>query len=202
MHFHEPLPRAEEVDSLLICGGGMNTDQANIHPWLNEERKLIEQVLKRGGRVIGLCLGAQLTAEVLGAKVSHYKDWEIGWHDIHMKVVPGLAGFEVPQTMKFFQWHCDVFELPSGAKRIAWNDWWQNQAYLWNDQALCFQFHPETNQRRVQAYADDKELPITGNVQTAVQITAGGAIYQPRMQRWFERTLEGFLLAKQTICKF
>lgn len=193
---NQPLPKPDDVDDLILCGGSMNVDEEHHHPWLKEEKKLIEAVLKKGGRVVGLCLGAQLTAEVLGAKVGPHTDWEVGWHPVQLKQVPGLQGFETPRELSVFQWHRYVFEIPDGAQRIASNDWWENQAYLWKKQALCFQFHPETDLAWNRECALDRGLPSTGRSQTAEQILEQGPRLQPTMQAWFESVLEGFLIIR------
>lgn len=188
------LPNADEVDDLVICGGSMNVDEEALFPWLKQEKKLIEQVLKKGGRIVGLCLGAQLSAEVLGAKVKCHHDWEVGWQPVQLNVQAGLQGFEAPRTIPVFQWHRYVFDLPSGAKRLAQNDWWENQAFLWKDQVLAFQFHPETDLDWNRECALDRGLPTTGRTQSASEILKLGEELQPGLERWFHSVLEGFLI--------
>lgn len=194
MDLGQPLPKPEEIDDLIICGGSMNVDQESRFPWLRAEKKLIEDTLDKGGRIIGLCLGAQLGAEILGAKVGPHRDWEAGWQPVQLSVQPSLAGFEAPQPISVFQWHRYVFDLPAGAKRLASNSWWENQAYLWNDQVLGFQFHPETDLDWNRECALDRGLPTTGRTQTSEEILELGPILQPRMERWFAHVLEGFLI--------
>ncbi|MBX2988450.1 MAG: type 1 glutamine amidotransferase [Bdellovibrionaceae bacterium] len=194
MSEREPLPKVDEVDALIIAGGEMNVDQEHLHPWLREEKRLIEAALKQGKPVVGLCLGGQLLAEVLGAKVGPRGDWEAGWLDVDLQVKPGLAGFEAPGRLKVFQWHGYVFETPAGATRLAGNAWWPHQAFVWDNLALGFQFHPETTLAWSEECANDAELPKTGHVQSREEILRDGPLHQPPLQRWFERTLEGFLI--------
>lgn len=197
MDLCEALPSAEDVDALVICGGSMNVDEENRFPWLRDEKRLIESVIKKGGRVVGLCLGGQLSAEVLGATVKRHRDWEVGWHPVDLAVHPGLQGFEAPRSMPVFQWHRYVFELPAGAKRLAGNDWWETQAFLWKDQVLGFQFHPETDLAWNRECALDRGLPTTGRSQSPEEILRLGEELQPRLERWFHSVMEGFLLSSR-----
>lgn len=192
MHLNDSLPSTNEVDHLIICGGSMNVDEEAKHSWLNPEKKLIESVIRNGGKVLGLCLGGQLAAEVLGGKVGPHHDWEVGWHDMNIEAVPGLAGFETSRTLPVFQWHRYRFETPPEALRIASNPWWGHQAFLWNKQVLGFQFHPETDLDWNRECALDRGLPTTGQSQDPETILRLGEKYQPAMQAWFTTVLDGF----------
>lgn len=192
MDLGHPLPHVQDVDDLVICGGSMNVDEESKFPWLKTEKKLIEDVLAKGGRIVGLCLGAQLTAEVLGASVHPHLDWEVGWHPVQLRPQNGTTNSEVSLDLPVFQWHRYVFELPAGAERLARNSWWENQAFAWKEQVLGFQFHPETDLKWNRECALDRGLPTTGQTQSAEEILRLGELHQPKMQKWFEQTLQNF----------
>src|SRR5690606_32591469 len=114
-------------------------------PWMKEEKKLIEKAILKGKRVIGICLGAQLIADVLGARVFPNKEKEIGWFPIELteegQKSPFFAGFNKTETV--FHWHGDTFEIPKGAEHIASSKVCENQAFLFDHKVLGLQFHLE-----------------------------------------------------------
>src|ERR1700734_4367059 len=75
----DALPALGEFDLLVVMGGEMNIYQYRDYPWLKPERQLIAAAMQAGKRVIGICLGAQLSADALGARVTQNRSWEIGW---------------------------------------------------------------------------------------------------------------------------
>lgn len=191
----ETLPHHESIDALVVCGGGVHVDQEDEYPWLRAEKKFIEECMKRRIPVMGLCLGGQLCAQVLGASVyPHPGGWEVGWYDIDILPVDGLVGFENEQTLKFSQFHRYIFEAPLDSQVIALSDWWRVQAFQWNKQVLAFQFHPERTLAGNRRGALDPDRPSEGRVQTCEQMLADGDACQPAAAEWFMRVCEGFLL--------
>lgn len=192
----EALPEPQANQSLILCGGGVHPDQEAQYAWLKPEKKFIEDHIKLGNKIVGLCLGGQLCAQILGAKVYPHKDqWEVGWWDVTLHETPGLKGFEQTKAMKFSQYHRYIFENPKEAKIVASNDWWPVQAFLWKQQILGFQFHPERSLEGNVDCAMDIDLPTLGQTQTKEQIIAGGTLHQPMSAKWFTSVLNGFLLA-------
>src|SRR3990172_9270172 len=78
-HAGDPLPSLAGIDWLVVMGGPMGVHDHGRHPWLTDEKRLLEAALARGLRVLGICLGAQLVAEALGAAVRPHRVKEIGW---------------------------------------------------------------------------------------------------------------------------
>lgn len=139
------LPGVEEIDALAIMGGPMNVYQYRDHPWLLREKRFVEQAIGAGVPTIGVCLGAQLIADVLGARVAQNPQIEIGWFEVQTvteRVRKGLLR-DLPARFMAFHWHGDTFDIPSGAIRIAESRACRNQAFEYARHVLGFQFHLE-----------------------------------------------------------
>lgn len=148
------LPSPEEIDLLIIMGGPMGVYDEDKYHWLKPEKKFIEQVISKGKKVLGICLGSQLLAEVLGGKVYKNKEKEIGWFDIHFtpQAKTDLFFSDYPEDMKVFHWHGDTFDLPAGANHIAYSEACRNQAFTYNDQVVGLQFHIEATRKSIEEF--------------------------------------------------
>ena len=144
-------PDIGKYHALIVLGGPMMPDRSDVHPHLAVEMHCIEEALKRGIPVLGICLGAQLLAHTLGGDLQPSEAWEIGWYDLH----PASAAtqdslfrhLDAPQPV--FQWHGYTFDLPPGAVRLASSAAVPNQAFRYNQNAYGFQFHLELDQRLI-----------------------------------------------------
>jgi GMP synthase-like glutamine amidotransferase len=139
------LPSLDALDWLIVMGGPMNVDEEVAYPWLREEKQIIARAVQSGKVVLGICLGAQLIAAALGAKVAPNAYKEIGWLpvDLSPKVRnhPLFEGF--PANWVTFHWHGDTFELPTGAVPLASSRACRNQGFIYRDRVVGLQFHPE-----------------------------------------------------------
>ena len=188
-------PNLEKYHSLVICGGGMNVDEEHLHPWLHSEKKLIETAMKKNMPTIGLCLGAQLIAEVLGAKVHRHSVIEAGWHDIHIDpTVHHKINFS-KKILRAFQWHSYAFETPLSAIRFAHNEITPNQGFLYQDHVVATQFHPETTIDWTEACLLDPDYPQGTFCQNPEQVRAKNKT-QPELQSWYFQLLEQYLQQK------
>jgi len=150
-HNFERDPDAEvDVDryrGLIVLGGPMNVEDQDRRPHLKTELKAIERALEQGKPVLGICLGAQLLAHVLGAPVQRHAQAEMGWYDVRMSAdgrsdpVLGAAGEQLP----VFQWHSYSYELPNGATHLARTETCEQQAFRFGSNAYGFQFHLEAD---------------------------------------------------------
>ena len=133
-----------EYGAILVCGGPMHAGDEARHPWLRAEREFLRRVLDSETPVLGLCLGAQLIANVLGAPVFDAPEPEIGWHEVVMESNAAWDPIcaELPPSFHAFQWHHQAIILPSGGTALARN-LVGLQGYRVGDRAWGFQFHPE-----------------------------------------------------------
>ena len=150
------LPFIELFDTLIILGGPMSVHDEKEYPWIAQEKDLIRRAIERGKRVIGICLGAQLIAEVLGATVSKNTFREIGWMPI-TKTAEGknhelLSG--IPDTIHVFHWHGETFNLPKGATRLFSSEACENQAFSYGDNVLALQFHLEMTSEAIKTISE------------------------------------------------
>ena len=133
-------PDMEEVDFLIVLGGPMGIYDEADHPWLVAEKAALKKALDRDTPVLGICLGAQLIADALGAKVTRNEHEEIGWFPVE-----GAEGGELfPKSFTAFHWHGDTFGIPEGAKLLASSTACRNQAFAYGDKVVGLQFHLET----------------------------------------------------------
>lgn len=151
----EDLPTAESIDWLIVLGGPMNIYEDHNYPWLTPEKNLIEQVIKLNKPVLGICLGAQLIADVLGARVYQGDHKEIGWFPIGINTNKSEVFNNLPEQLTVFHWHGDTFDLPANATHLAQSEGCQNQAFIYNNKVLGLQFHLEVTKTNVQALVDN-----------------------------------------------
>lgn len=176
----EPIPEASDVSQLIVLGGTMNVDQEREHPWLRDEKKLLEAHLRSERPVLGICLGGQMLARVLGARVTRNRGWEIGWHPVRFG---GSAGSGDPREVELFQWHEDTFEIPAGARRLASSAACENQAFAYGPRALALQFHPEVDEAWIRLALADVALPDAGALDRIQEPEAMLADVAPRVER-------------------
>lgn len=139
-----PIAPVEMVDWLVVLGGPQNVNDEKNHPWLVAEKRYIADAIERGKAVIGVCLGAQIVANVLGARVTPNRYREIGWHAIELTDA-GMSSFGTgsPRELDAFHWHGDTFDLPDGAEHLASSAACTNQMYRVGDRVLGLQCHFE-----------------------------------------------------------
>jgi GMP synthase-like glutamine amidotransferase len=161
------LPALQDIDALLIMGGYMNVDEEQQFPWLKEEKRFIAQAIAAGKKVIGICLGSQLIAAALGAKVYKGAEKEIGFFPITFNkealAHPLFNHFGNPYTA--FHWHGDTFDLPANAQLVASTGVCKHQAYHIGNNVLALQFHFEMNEPVIEVMMkhDGHELDEAGS---------------------------------------
>jgi GMP synthase (glutamine-hydrolysing) len=153
----EPLPGHDEVDGVVAMGGPMNVDDLVGYPALATEREWLAEAVGRDIPLLGICLGAQLLARALGARVRRGKRPEIGFAtvevgDPHDPIVGALA----PSTT-VFHWHRDVFDLPAGARPLASSAQTEYQAFRYG-RAWGVLFHPEADSDLVEGWLRVPEM--------------------------------------------
>lgn len=154
-----PLPAAPDLDvpGLVVLGGPMNVDETDKYPHLAAEVDWIRAALERELPILGICLGSQLLAKALGARVYANGVKEIGWYDLELTPAaasdPLFAGCRSP--LKVFQWHGDTFDLPPGAVHLAESPACRHQAYRFGACAWGLQFHIEVTRDMVHEWLDE-----------------------------------------------
>ncbi len=149
-----PLPKIDDLSHIVLLGGPMNVYEEEEYPFLKEEDLFIREAIRRGKRLLGICLGAQLIAKSLEAKVSKACRKEIGWYNVSLTRLgvrdPLFSGF--PKTFPVFQWHEDTFETPEGADLIVTSDPVPNQGFRFGKDVYGLQFHLEVTPEMIKEW--------------------------------------------------
>ncbi|MFV0538564.1 MAG: type 1 glutamine amidotransferase [Dysgonomonas sp.] len=176
MYEEHIFPSLETFDLLVVMGGPMGTYDEEIYPWLKGEKEFIRQGIDADKAVLGICLGSQLIANALGARVYAASEKEIGWWPVAFtdSSAQELFGGE-EKSSKVFQWHGDTFDLPDGVKLLASSDIFPNQAFLYKDNVLALQFHFEATEESCNDIIDSgfDELPEGEYIQSKADILSG-----------------------------
>lgn len=176
----DSLPAVDEIDLLIALGGPMSVNDERQYPWLRDEKRFITDAILADKAVLGICLGAQLIANALGARVSPGVHKEIGWFPVAAEAA--VAGnFRFPPSLFAFHWHGETFDLPTNAVPLASSEACVRQAFQVGRRVLALQFHLETTPESAAALiahcAD--ELVAQPFVQTEEQLRAvPGSAYQ------------------------
>ena len=177
----QELPDPREIDFLIIMGGPMSVNDEAKFPWLSLEKNFVRELIRAGKPVLGICLGAQLIANAIGAKVFPNAVKEIGWFPIQSCEGVGEKAFQFPQTKRVFHWHGETFDMPTGAIRLARSLACENQAFQIGRRVIGLQFHLETtpeSAREMVSHCGDELIPGRF-VQSGEEIlSAGREIYQ------------------------
>ncbi len=195
----DAMPSIDRYKGLVVLGGPMNVEDRERLSHIETELRVIERTLEQGKPVLGICLGAQLLAHVLGGSVRHNGASEIGWHAVRTTsagaqdpVLAPLAGLQ-----KVFQWHSYTFEVPPEAQLLATGEACMNQAFRYGDNAYGFQFHLEMDRDLIHRWLDlernQRELASPGVAQNAHEIRAQTETHVETMQAVAHRVFNNFL---------
>ncbi len=159
----DAVPELGSFTHLLIMGGPMAVYEMHKYPYLINEAQLINAAIKANKHVLGVCLGAQMVAHALGARVYAGGRKEIGWYEIALTadgmndpLMSSLA-LDGKSAARVFQWHGDTFDLPAGAVRLASSDLYPNQAFRYSDRVYALQFHIEVTPKIVSDWLKDEK---------------------------------------------
>lgn len=184
----------ESLDLLVVLGGPIGVYDDALYPFLAAEQQLIRQRLASGRPLLGICLGAQLIAHVLGARVYPMGHKEIGFSPLSLtdagqdSPLAELAGVPV------LHWHGDQFDIPEGAEHLAFTRLGAHQAFALGRQVLGLQFHLEADPARIESWllghaselhgAGIDPRTLRSQAQDArTQLVAAG---QRALRRWLE----------------
>jgi GMP synthase-like glutamine amidotransferase len=145
------LPEQNDFDTLIIMGGPMNIYEEKKYPFLKYEKKFIEKSIKNNKKILGICLGSQLLADVLGSKVYKNKEKEIGFFPIKLTETGINSTYfnGIQKEFMVFHWHGDTYDIPKTAKHLAYTDVCHSQAFSYNENVIGLQFHFELNEESI-----------------------------------------------------
>jgi GMP synthase (glutamine-hydrolysing) len=154
-------PQLGDEAGLIVMGGPMSVYDHGRLPHLAQEMRLVESALELRRPVLGVCLGSQLLAHVLGARVYPGQAMEIGWHWVQLSPAAkqDLTWESAPEQFYGFHWHGDAFDLPSGATLLASSELTPHQAFRFGASAYGILFHMEVTASEIDelaaAFPDD-----------------------------------------------
>jgi GMP synthase (glutamine-hydrolysing) len=198
-HTGDPLPSLDSFDLLVVMGGPMCTRDVDDFPWLAAERDFMLEACNAGKGVLGICLGAQLLAEALGASVTRNSCKEIGWWPVDLTdAARELALFaNWPESVEPYHWHGDTFGIPDGALPIGSSRACAHQGFVVEDGRIVgLQFHPELSLPQIQEIVDRSSAETYASewCQLPEQFLANSTAAQNIVDPWF-----GFLDAFATV---
>lgn len=199
----ETLPPLQEVDGLMVMGGPMGVHDDHCFSWMVAEKKYIEQAIRADKAVLGVCLGAQLIAHVLGAQVSANREKEIGWFPIELNP-PNVRNHPLnvlSQRTTVLRWHGDTFAIPQGAVHLARSRACENQAFGYGPQVVGLQFHLEIGFPQIERLVRQASHDLTEGsfVQDPQEMIALASSYAPPLNAALFRFLDAFLTQTKII---
>jgi len=144
LYNNEKLPNQNDFDFLIVMGGPMGIYDYEKFSWLKEEQDFISAAIDNKKKVLGICLGSQLIANSLGSRVYKNSFTEIGWFNCKRK--SSYIDDLFPEIIFPFHWHGDTFDLPDKATHLFESEGCKNQAFIYDNRVLAFQFHLEATE--------------------------------------------------------
>jgi GMP synthase (glutamine-hydrolysing) len=195
----DDLTAAGDPDLLVVLGGPIGAYEDEAYPFVSEEARLIARRLDARKPTLGICLGAQLMARALGARVYPSGLKEIGWGRIDLTPA-GRASPLAPlgdPTERVLHWHGDTFDLPGGATLLASTGACANQAFAIGDFALALQFHIEVETANLARWFIGHAVEIAAAKSAPLSaLRADTARYGPALERTGAACLETWLDAQ------
>ena len=186
------LPAVAEIDLLVVMGGPMSVNDEATCPWLVAEKRFIREAIEAGKAVVGICLGAQLIASALGARVYANDQKEIGWFPVYgVRANESQSWFRFPVEAPAFHWHGETFDLPDGAVHLARSAACENQAFQFGGNVIGLQFHLETTPESARALIENcrDELALAKHVQSEREILAADVSRYEAINALMEKVL-------------
>jgi GMP synthase-like glutamine amidotransferase len=146
------IPQVVWADVLMAFGGPFTLTKEERPDWVAAEQDLMRRYVNDNRRVLGICFGAQMLANALGATVRRNLHAEVGWHEVRRTPEGAAWAGSLPESMTVLQWHQDTFDIPVGATRLFKSTACQNQGFCVNDRVFGFQFHLEADLKTIETF--------------------------------------------------
>lgn len=190
----QPFPDPADYAGVVVFGGAGSANDCTDAAWVRAELHFVESCLTSATPLFGICLGAQMLARVLGARVAPRADGavEIGFH----RIDPTPAGADfLERPLTIMQWHSEGFELPAGTTRIATSELFPNQAYRLNEHTLGVQFHPEVNSDALAIWHERNRIKRPGQFDDAdrAAMMADAHRHAVEIDSWLDGFLGGWV---------
>lgn len=199
--FLRELPEEDlRPDVLVVMGGPIGAYEESLYPFLMDELKWIERHLAGGGVFLGICLGSQLLARVLGARVYPGNGKEIGWHPLSLSEGGRSSPLERLEGLPVLHWHGDTFDLPACSSLLASTNDYPHQAFSVGKRVLGLQFHLEVTPRDLERWYVGHACEISGELTIDLNVLrvqgkqyAGELLPVARsfFREWFDGALAG-----------
>ena len=176
--WNDDFPDSRDADLLVVLGGPMGAlDEAGF-PWLTTERRFIAETIAEGRPVLGVCLGAQIVATVIGGSVRRNRETEIGWYEVLRTPEAAASALFTswPASVVVGHWHGDTFELPQGMKPVLSSAACRNQAFVFDERVVGLQFHLEWTTELLVGMVDECGAELaepSGSVMPAQEMLGG-----------------------------
>lgn len=192
-------PDLAECDLLVVLGGPIGAYEEEKYPFLADEIAMIEKRLNFARPTLGICLGAQLFARALGARVYPGPAKEIGWAPVTLTVEGKQSSLRFLEGLPVLHWHGDTFDLPKGTQLLASTEVCKNQAFSYGKSLIAFQFHPEASAKHFERWLIGHAAEI-GSVRglSVTKLRSDTARFAPEAAPMGQQCLREWLSALQS----
>jgi GMP synthase (glutamine-hydrolysing) len=150
LYLNETFPDPNGFELHIIMGGTASVYESGKYDWLKEEKLFLKMAIAHKCKILGICFGAQLLADVLGSKVYKGTHKEIGWFPVRFNKAECSNMTFLPDALNVFHWHGDTFDIPESAVRIGSSEATPNQGFIYGNNIIALQFHLEMNFNQIQ----------------------------------------------------
>jgi GMP synthase (glutamine-hydrolysing) len=189
----DDLASVKSADLLFVLGGPIGIYEIDRYPFLKHELATIEAAVRKGTPVVGICLGAQALATVLGARVYPNTQRELGWGPLALTKDGAASPLGALKDLDVLHWHGDTFDLPSGATRLASTKITPNQAFAYGPKMLGLQFHVELPRKDLEHWLIGHTVELANAKADLAKMRADTARFAPAANAASERLFNTWL---------
>ena len=194
-----PPESMDDFDGIIVMGGPMSVNAEEQYPWLKTEKEYIKKAIGAEKKVLGICLGSQLLAHCLGARVYKNPEPEIGWFPLRKKFFmhSWFPVFDDNEKEFVFHWHGETFDLPEASIPLFESEGCKNQAFVFEDRILGLQFHPEITPEMITEFVEKNrnDLRPARYIQPEARMITNYKLYGETSKSLLYDLLDGFFIA-------